>query len=137
MSNCVLQSTGVIRDLGVLHDGKSLFDKHIKNVTDKGYKAFGCIIRVCHKHMKTMKIHYCAYFCSHLEFCSSSSSLVLVSIVQSTNTIERTQKQLIQQLGFKFKLPHIYYEKQCIQLHLLPLFCLRKGSDICLLLNIE
>ncbi|XP_026744752.1 uncharacterized protein LOC113506092 [Trichoplusia ni] len=61
-----------IRDLGVHHDSKLLFETHVDNIVSKATKSLGFIMRVSKsfKNAKTLKILYCTFVRSQLEYAS-------------------------------------------------------------------
>ncbi|KAG7295979.1 hypothetical protein JYU34_021071 [Plutella xylostella] len=135
LQNQSLTSVSEIRDLGVVHDSKLLFDSHIDSIITKASKALGFLIRSSRpfKCMKTVKILYCAYVRSHLEYASQIWNPQYDIYI---DRLERIQKRFIRYLGFKFKLIDSSYECKCIKLHLLPLKLRRDISDIIYLIKI-
>ncbi|CAG9134857.1 unnamed protein product [Plutella xylostella] len=123
------------KDLGVTHDSKLLFDIHINNIIGKACKAMGFLIRVSKpfRSMKTIKILYCAYVRSHLEY---ASEIWNPRYNMYIDRLERVQRRFTRFLGFKFKLPRLPYEQRCTKLHLLPLYVRRDISDVLFLAKI-
>ncbi|KAJ8732328.1 hypothetical protein PYW08_015058 [Mythimna loreyi] len=68
----IITKVNSIRDLGVLHDGKLLFDSHIESIVNKASKELGFIIRNCSvfRSLKSIKVLYCSFVHSHLEYAS-------------------------------------------------------------------
>lgn len=135
IKNSILSRKNSALDLGVLHDSKLSFDQHISHVYDKAYKALGFIFRISDsfKRMKTLKILYCAYVRSHLEYASQIWNPCYDTY---SNIIEKIQIKFSRFLGFKFKLPQLNYVSRCARLHLLPLYQRRKIADACFLLSV-
>lgn len=133
--NEVLSRVLFCRDLGVIHDSKLLFDKHIYSIVDKAYKALGFIIR-CSKdfrNMKTIKVLYCAFVRSHLEYASQIWSPCYDIYISH---IEKIQRKFTRFLSYKFNIPKLEYPSRCSKFHLLPLHVRRDIADITLLMKI-
>lgn len=67
-----LKRVNYIRDLGVIHDSKLTYEKHIDYIANKAYKAMGFLQRTCSQFssVKIIKILYCSFVRSSLEYCS-------------------------------------------------------------------
>lgn len=117
------------KDLGVTHDSKLLFDSHIDNIVGKASRAMGFIMRVSKpfKSMKTLKILYCSYVRSHLEYASQIWNPKYETYI---NRLERVQKKFTRFLGFKFKLPKMCYQTRCSNMHFLSLQNRREIADV-------
>lgn len=124
-----------IRDLGVHLDSKLTFVNHIDMIAKKASSALGFIIRNASifKTMKTLKVLYCAYVRSHLEY---ASQVWNPNYAVHSQRLERIQKKFIRYLGYKFKIPRSKYIVRCARFHLLPLSTRRNISDIRLLMKI-
>lgn len=135
IKNQTLSCVDSSRDLGVIHDSKLLFDKHIQCIVGKAYKALGFIIRASRsfKNMKTIKILYCAYVRSHLEYASQIWNPCYNVYLSS---IERIQKKFTRFLSYKFNVPKLEYPQRCSKFHLLPLYLRRDISDVAFLFRI-
>lgn len=135
LKNKPLLTLHEIRDLGVIMDSKLIFDTHINSITSKAYKALGFIIRSCKnlRRLKSVKVIYCAFVRSHLEY---ASQVWNPSYKVYINKLESIQKKFIRHIKFKFKLPRLPYNQLCIKLHLLPLHVRRYITDITYLMKI-
>lgn len=135
LRNQVLKRGSHTKDLGVIHDSKLLFDLHISNIIGKACKAMGFIMRVSKpfKTMKSLKILYCAYVRSHLEYASQIWNPQYGIYI---DRLERVQRRFTRFLGFKFKLPRMKYAQRCIKFHLLPLYLRRDISDVLFLAKV-
>lgn len=123
------------KDLGVIHDSGLVFEKHIGSVVGKASKALGFVMRSSKsfRKMKTVKILYCAYVRSHLEYASQIWN-PCYDIYRGR--LERVQRKFIRYLGFKFKMPKLKYHNQCAKLHLLPLNLRRDIADLTFLMKV-
>lgn len=137
LKNQTLQRSHVIRDLGVIHDSKLLFDEHITHIVTKAYKALGFLMRSSSgfKKAKTLKILYCTFVRSLLEYGSQVWNPMYSTYV---NRVERIQEKFMKFLCFKLRIPYISsnYLPLCKRFHLLPLCMRRDISDIIFLLKI-
>lgn len=124
-----------IRDLGVVHDSKLLFDDHIETIVKKALKALGFIIRACSsfRSLKPVKVLYCSFVRSHLEYVSQVWN-PQYEVYKSR--IESVQRKFLRYLDFKAKQFSVDYEHRCKRYHFLPLHVRRNISDICFLANI-
>jgi hypothetical protein len=132
-----LSKVPVMKDLGVLHDSKLLFDEHINNVVSSATKALGFIMRnsLYFTQAKTMKVLFCAYVRSKLEYASQIWNPQYQTYI---DRIERVQKKFVKYLCFKLKTPYksSEYDHICKKHHLLPLSTRRDLADITFILNI-
>lgn len=124
-----------IRDLGITFDSKLLFDDHINNIVNKASRALGFILRISSdfNSIKTLKILYCAFVRSNLEYVSqvwNPNYNIYIS------RIERIQERFIRYLQFKVKTYLPDYIKRCQKFHILPLYERRLIADLAYLLNI-
>lgn len=83
--------------------------------------------------LKSLKVLYCAYVRSSLEYASQIWNPRYKDYV---TRLEKIQKKFIRFLRFKFHLPKESYEMSCKRLHLLPLYIRREAADISYLINI-
>lgn len=124
-----------IRDLGVIHDSKLLFDSHIETMVSKAFKALGFLIRVCasFRSIKPLKVLYCSLVRSHLEYASQVWN-PQYEIYKSR--VESVQRKFLRYLDFKAKQFSVNYEHRCRRYHFLPLELRRNISDVCFLVNV-
>lgn len=130
-----LQKVDEIRDLGVTHDSKLLFDTHINNIVKKASKNLGFIMRSSKdfKNAKTLKILYCTYVRSSLEY---ASQIWNPRYNIYANRIESIQKKFMRFLNFRVKSNVREYHASCRRMHLLPLIRRREIADSLLLMKI-
>jgi ribonucleases P/MRP protein subunit RPP40 len=127
-----LKKVDEVRDLGIIHDSKLTFNTHIDYVVRKASKALGFIMRISvdFRSVKTVKILYCAFVRSHLEYASQvwnpRYSIYAVRI-------ENIQKRFLRYLDYKAHLTSSSYQHRCKRYHFLPLETRRNISDICFL----
>lgn len=123
-----LQRVNEMKDLGVIMDSKLLFNKHIDDMVSKASKALGFIMRssVDFKSAKTLKILYCTYVRSKLEY---ASQVWNPRYDTYTLRIERIQKKFIKYLNYRIKMKHINYHDSCKKHHFLPLAMRRTIAD--------
>lgn len=135
LKGCNLTRVDYINDLGVVHDSKLLFDKHVQAIVKKSYKALGFIMRTSSDfcHLKSVKVLYCAYVRSNLEYASEVWN-PQYEIYKSR--IESIQKRFLRYLDFKSRQVSRDYEHRCKRYHFLPLQMRRDISDICYLMKI-
>lgn len=135
ISNQPLARSDVTRDLGVFIDNKLTYGHHIDHIAKKASSALGFIIRNASsfKTMKTVKILYCAYVRSHLEYASQVWSPYYAI---HSSRLERIQKKFTRYLGYKFKIPRAIYEDRCARFHLLPLSTRRNIADMRYLMKV-
>lgn len=132
----ILPRCSTIRDLGVQHDSKLIFDKHVDAIVAKASKSLGFIMRLskCFTQAKTLKILYCTFVRSHLEYASEIWSPCYHKYI---DRIERVQKRFIKFLCFHQRVPYRSdnYLSLCKKYHLLPLSNRREISDCIFLLK--
>jgi hypothetical protein len=132
-----LKRDSVVRDLGVYHDSKLLFNVHIDNVISKASRALGFVMRssVDFHHIKTLKILYCSFVRSHLEY---ASQIWNPRYQTYTRRIENIQKRFLKFLCFRARENYNsdQYLDLCRKHHLLPLDKRREIANILFLLKI-
>lgn len=137
LSGQTLPRCDIIRDLGVHHDNKLIFEAHIDSIVKKAYKLLGFIMRLskCFKNVKTLKILYCTFVRSQLEY---ASQIWNPRYSKYIDRIENIQKRFIKFLCFHQKVPYHSndYLGLCKKYHLLPLEYRRKIADCLFLLKI-
>lgn len=137
LKNEVLVKNMSIRDLGVIHDSKLLFDKHIDNIVSRASKSLGFVMRSCavFNKAKTFKILYCTFVRSVLEYVSQVWNPRYDKYVMR---IEQIQKKFVRYLCYRLKIPYTSdeYLNLCKKFHLLPLSTRREIADITYLLKI-
>lgn len=131
----ILKRVSEIGDLGVIQDSKLIYDKHIDAMVTKAYKALGFVLRAssCFSNIKTIKILYCTYVRSILEYCSQVWNPQYDCYEAR---IERIQKRFINYLQFRTHVFDSDYEQSCRRFHLLPLSWRRDIADIAYFINI-
>lgn len=126
-----------IRDLGVVHDSKLLFDEHIDSIVNKASKLLGFVMRTCasFNKVKTFKILYCTFVRSVLEYASQVWNPHYETYIVR---IERIQMKFIKYLCYRLKIPYKSdnYLFLCKKFHLLPLSKRREIADLTYLLKI-
>lgn len=137
LSGQTLTRCDIIRDLGVHHDNKLTFEAHIDTIVKKAYKLLGFIMRLskCFKNAKTLKILYCTFVRSQLEY---ASQIWNPRYSKYIDRIENIQKRFIKFLCFHQKIPYHSndYVRLCKKYHLLPLVYRREIADCLFLLKI-
>lgn len=132
-----LQRSHGVRDLGVFHDSKLLFNTHIEQIVAKASRSLGFIMRVagCFKNAKTLKILYCSFVRSHLEY---ASQIWNPRYGKYIDCIENVQKRFIRFLCFRLRIPYHSdnYINICKKFHLQPLINRRRLADCTFLLKI-
>lgn len=133
--NLMISKINVIKDLGVFHDNKLLFDTHIDHIIKKANKALGFVMRSSKefKNLKVIKVLYCTFVRSHLEYASQIWN-PRYGIYKSR--IEAIQRKFLKYLDFKARQYSVNYEHRCKRYHFLPLELRRDISDICYLMSI-
>lgn len=133
----VLQNVSSVRDLGVIHDSKLLFDKHIDSIVGSALRSLGFIMRNSSQftQAKTLKVLYCTYVRSKLEYASQIWNPCYKVYI---DRIERVQKKFVKYLCFKLKCSYSSssYIDICKKHHLIPLHQRRAIADITYILNI-
>lgn len=129
LKNCPISVVTEIKDLGIIHDSKLLFDKHIDNIVKKANKMLGFIMRTSSdfRNLKSLKILYCTYVRSQLEYASQVWN-PQYEIYKSR--IESIQQRFLRYLDYKAHRRLIDYECRCKHYHFLPLTLRRNISDI-------
>lgn len=130
-----INKVNTIRDLGVIFDSKLLFDQHIESIVKKAAKALGFITRMSanFRSIKTIKIIYCSFVRSHLEY---ASQVWNPQYEIYNSRIEAIQKKFLKYIDFKARQYSADYSQRCHRYHFLPLEHRRLINDICFLLNI-
>lgn len=133
----VLQRESEVRDLGVFHDSKLIYDTHISTIVSKAHKALGFIKR-CSKdfnRIKTIKILYCTLVRSNLEYATQIWNPRYNTYIAS---IENIQRKFIRYLCYRTRVPYNSgdYLTMCRKHHLLPLVHRREIADLIYLLKI-
>ena len=125
----------VIRDLGVTFDSKLIFDAHIDNIVKKASRALGFIVRMSSefKSIKAIKILYCSFVRSHLEYCSQVWNPKYNIYI---DRLEGIQKKFLRYLQFRTGVYSPSYSVRCKKLHILPLHERRKTADMTFLFKI-
>ncbi|KAL0879152.1 hypothetical protein ABMA27_002946 [Loxostege sticticalis] len=133
-----LQRESIIRDLGVCHDSKLLFDTHINYIISKASKALGFVMRNSKDftQIKTLKILYCALVRSNLEYASQVWNPRYQTYI---SRIENIQKRFIKYVCFRNneRYDSSQYLDFCKKHHLLPLEIRREIADMMFLLRIS
>lgn len=132
-----LKRDSSVRDLGVVHDSKLLFDAHIESIVAKAYRALGFVMRVSKdlKKVKTLKILYCTFVRSQLEYASQIWSPRYAVYI---NRIEQLQKKFLRYVCYRTNERYTSdnYIDLCKKHHLLPLVNRRDIADVIFLLKI-
>lgn len=132
-----LQRSSVVRDLGVLHDSKLLFDKHVDAIISKASRSLGFIMRssASFTRAKTFKVLYCSFVRSILEYASQVWNPRYNTYI---DRIERIQVKFMKYLCFRLKIPYksLSYDQLCRKFHFLPLSTRREIADLIFLLKI-
>ena len=99
LNNIPLKLVTDIKDLGILFDTKLSFTNHISTITNKARKMLGFIFRIGkHFSAQTLKILYCAYVRSHLEYAAVLWSPFYNIHIQS---IESVQNRFVRCISHK------------------------------------
>lgn len=126
-----------VKDLGVMHDTKLLFDSHVDSVATKAYRALGFVMRssVGFARAKTLKILYCTFVRSHLEY---ASQVWNPNYQVYITRLENVQRKFLKFLCYRLKdtFHSSDYLNVCKKHHLLPLELRREIADITYLLKI-
>lgn len=85
------------------------------------------------KNIKTLKILYCAFVRSHLEYCSPVWNPIYNCYI---NRIESIQKKFLRYIQFRSKTYLPDYHSRCRKFHILPLNERRKIADMSLLFKL-
>lgn len=130
-----LEQVDSVRDLGVIHDSKLTYERHVDHIVKKAYRTMGFVLRASSQfsNLKVLKILYCSLVRSVLEYCSQVwNPLYNVYI----DRIESIQRRFLKHLQHKSKTYDPNYEARCRRHHILPLYQRRKFSDIACLVKI-
>lgn len=126
-----------MRDLGVIHDSKLLFDEHVEKIVSKASKALGFIMRLSKnfKNVKTFKILYCTFVRSNLEYASEVWNPRYDVYI---DRLESIQRRFLKYLCFRVKINYdsSNYLDLCKKFHFLPLKNRRDISDYLYMLKI-
>lgn len=137
LKNQPLSSASFVKDLGVVHDSKLLFDKHIDGIVNNALKALGFIMRnsTHFTQAKTLKVLYCSLVRSKLEYASQVWNPCYNTYI---DRIERIQKKFLKYLSIKLKAPYHSnnYLSICKKHHLIPLHKRREIADLTYFLKI-
>jgi len=133
-----LEQVQVIKDLGVLFDKKLTFNNHVTFIKNKAMKLVG-FIKSCCKHFKDMhalRLVYCSYIRSNLEYCSLIWSPYLKGQIKS---LEAVQHAFLRFLCFNCHIPrepHTDYDPILTTLNLDSLETRRIKLDLNFLYNV-
>ncbi|KAG7297988.1 hypothetical protein JYU34_018748 [Plutella xylostella] len=135
LKNTDLIRVNQVRDLGVVHDEKLLFDHHIDQLISKANKSMGFLIRISRNFtkIKTIKIIYCAYVRSILEY---ASQVWNPRYHEYIDRVEKIQKRFLRYLSYRTGIADPSYDDRCKRHHLLPLSNRRQIADIIFFLKI-
>lgn len=135
LKSTILARVTSINDLGVTFDSKLLFDEHVNRIVNKASKALGFVLRMStdFHSIKTIKILYCAYVRSLLEY---GYQVWNPNYGVYITRIEGIQKRFLRFLQFRARIFLSDYSARCKKFHLLPLEERRRIADVAYLLNI-
>ena len=135
LNQLTLGKVNSIRDLGIIQDSKLLFDQHIDGIVGKASRALGFVIRAsaCFRSLKPIKVIYCSFVRSHLEY---ASQVWNPQYGIHKSRIEGIQKKFLRYLDYKAHQVSIDYSHRCKRYHFLPLDRRRLINDVCFLINI-
>lgn len=135
MNNQLISKLNSIRDLGVIIDSKLLFDQHVNSIVKKASKTLGFILRTtaCFRSLKPVKILYCSFVRSHLEY---ASQVWNPQYETYKSRIEGVQRKFLRYLDYRAQQYSVDYEHRCKRYHFLPLEMRRYIADISLLSGI-
>lgn len=130
-----LKTEEEVKDLGVVHDSKLTYEKHIDYIAKKANRAMGFIIRSSSQFssIKLIKTLYCSYVRSILEYCSQIWNPQYDVYI---NRLESIQRRFMKYIQFKCKKYDCNYELRCKRHHILPLYERRRIADVSLLIKI-
>jgi hypothetical protein len=132
-----LNRVSFMKDLGVVHDSKLLFDLHIDGIVGSALRALGFIMRnsAHFTQAKTLKVLYCSLVRSKIEYASQIWNPCYTTYI---DRIERIQKRFLKHLCFKLKCSYVSsnYLSTCKKHHILPLYKRREIADTTYILNI-
>lgn len=137
LKNHILQRRSLVRDLGVYHDSKLIFDSHVDAVVSRASKALGFVLRnsSSFKEIKTLKILYCTFVRSTVEYASQIWNPMYNTYI---NRIENIQKKFVRHLCYRLKRQYNSenYVSLAMEHHLVPLYKRRDVADVTYLLKI-
>lgn len=135
LRNQIINRVENTRDLGVIFDNHLKFDLHIDSIVTKASKALGFVMRTSHSFndIKVVKILYCAFVRSHLEY---ASQVWNPQYEVYKSRIEGIQKKFLRYLDFKTRQRSIDYKHRCKKYHFLPLESRRNINDTTFLFNL-
>ena len=124
-----LNRVAKVRDLGVTLDAQLNFIEHIGNISSKGFKQLGFVLRHSRDFSSdTLKLLFLVFVRSHLEYCSVIWSPYYDSHI---NSIERIQSKFLIALSRKVGMyTDLNYQSKCDALGLEPLFIRRFQLDL-------
>jgi hypothetical protein len=130
-----LRKVTEVRDLGVIHDSKLTYEKHIDFIAKKANLSLGFIMRSRSQfsNIKTAKVLYCAYVRSTLEYCSQIWNPQYDIYI---NRLETIQRKFLRYLQYKCKRRESSYDARCRQHHFMPLMLRRQVADIVTLVKL-
>lgn len=132
-----LSRVNSVRDLGVLHDSRLLFDEHINSIISKATKMLGFLMRNSKdfSDAKTLKILYCSLVRSNLEYASQIWNPRYATYV---NRIENVQIKFMRYLSYRTRtlFKSVDYLDFCKKHHILPLQSRRAIADIVFLMKV-
>lgn len=132
-----LSRCNIMRDLGVHHDSRLLFDRHVDKIVNKASKSLGFVMRISKSftNIKTIKLLYCTFVRSNLEYASQIWNPNYATYI---DRIENIQKRFLRYLCFRVKIPYKSnnYLNLCKQFHFLPLQNRRNIADYLYMLKI-
>lgn len=119
----------------MIHDSKLTYEKHVDHIVSKANKAMGFLKRSCSQFMdlKIIKILYCSFVRSSLEYCSQVWNPMYDIYISRLESVQRNFTRFLQ---YKCKTRDHNYELRCKRYHLLPLKARRKISDISFLVKL-
>ena len=132
IGDTILVNVSELKDLGVTFTSNFNFNKHILNITSKGFKMLGFMRRMLKPfHEPDILITmYISLVRSQLEYCSIIWSPKANFM---SNLIERVQRKFIKFLSYQLKLGcDVSYPTMCKRFKLLPLNQRRNISDLVL-----
>lgn len=135
LKNQELKVVEEVRDLGITHDSKLTYDKHIDKIVKKANKSMGFIIRSCTQFssVKLIKTLFCSYVRSTLEYCSQIWNPQYYIHI---NRLESIQRKFMRHLQYKCNTYDNDYESRCKRHHMLPLYERRALADVILTMKI-
>lgn len=133
----MLTKTNGMRDLGVYHDSKLLFDVHVDSIISKASRSLGFVMRISKSFMniKTLKLLYCTFVRSHLEYASQIWNPRYQTYI---DRIESIQRRFLRYLCFRVKIPYntYSYTELCKKFHFFHSQIDGRFQIICLFLKL-